>query len=508
MADEGNGGPERSSIEIRALLHKLDPKAAGGGHKERVRRLARFRNYVTSGMPVGTPEFYDDDLPLLFLGPLAPVATLDEDLVGLQLYGLIQAAGCPSEDHENQLKRSCKNAMSLLKYLVIDHVDYSNGRPTQDKKKDADALNLFANAFCMCSTHQLRNMNLDLHMLGDKRGGDLEDASEIIVLLLTRHLADDGETPDPISLETLLPSAPARKIFDAWLTRHKPTFVQQRVRNANTAAALARPVAVESKSRGQDGDGGRDDRGGDDDSNNDSTDDNYDPLNAFNKQKVRKKSKREVLEEGEKRDQEIGKLGVDLYKLGPNHGGPPVRWEDSDIYRSQIARQNALAKGKALETLREVEDSAAIKIKQEEEKAKLLARDPLGVRSDDFDLRVVQEQRNDLLEQAIRDIEDEIDEAQQTDHGDEKEKQQHLTNLKEQKESLESVVDALNGMSTMETPANATSSQPLHGNKNGSILPTDPNFDPLLFLTLVHRNASFHRLAKSIGRLSSKLPVV
>uniref|UniRef100_A0A7R9W467 Exocyst complex component n=2 Tax=Pseudictyota dubia TaxID=2749911 RepID=A0A7R9W467_9STRA len=37
-----------------------------------------------------------------------------------------------------------------------------------------------------------------------------------------------------------------------------------------------------------------------------------------------------------------------------------------------------------------------------------------------------------------------------------------------------------------------------------SILPTDPNFDPLLFLTLVHRNASFEQLQHSIGRLESK----
>mmetsp|Transcript_19365 Transcript_19365/g.29860 ORF Transcript_19365/g.29860 Transcript_19365/m.29860 type:complete len:1065 (-) Transcript_19365:95-3289(-) len=40
--------------------------------------------------------------------------------------------------------------------------------------------------------------------------------------------------------------------------------------------------------------------------------------------------------------------------------------------------------------------------------------------------------------------------------------------------------------------------------KNASVLPTDSNFDPLLFLTLVHRDASFQQLAKSMTQLTHK----
>jgi len=36
-----------------------------------------------------------------------------------------------------------------------------------------------------------------------------------------------------------------------------------------------------------------------------------------------------------------------------------------------------------------------------------------------------------------------------------------------------------------------------------SILPTDSNFDPILFLTLVHRKASYEELVGSMNQLSS-----
>jgi hypothetical protein len=37
-------GPDRSSIEIKGLLRKLHPDK--GNHKDRIRRLGKFRNYV------------------------------------------------------------------------------------------------------------------------------------------------------------------------------------------------------------------------------------------------------------------------------------------------------------------------------------------------------------------------------------------------------------------------------------------------------------------------------
>lgn len=39
-------GPERSVIEVKHLLSKLHPRGSGN-HKDRVRVLTRFRNYVS-----------------------------------------------------------------------------------------------------------------------------------------------------------------------------------------------------------------------------------------------------------------------------------------------------------------------------------------------------------------------------------------------------------------------------------------------------------------------------
>ena len=44
----GDAGPDRSSVEVKALLRKLDPRT-GSSHKDRVRLLNRFRNYAEGG---------------------------------------------------------------------------------------------------------------------------------------------------------------------------------------------------------------------------------------------------------------------------------------------------------------------------------------------------------------------------------------------------------------------------------------------------------------------------
>ena len=41
-------GPDRSSVEVKALLRKLDPKT-GSSHKDRVRLLNRVRHYAEGG---------------------------------------------------------------------------------------------------------------------------------------------------------------------------------------------------------------------------------------------------------------------------------------------------------------------------------------------------------------------------------------------------------------------------------------------------------------------------
>jgi len=44
----GDADPDRSSVEVKALLRKLDPRT-GSSHKDRVRLLSRFRNYAEGG---------------------------------------------------------------------------------------------------------------------------------------------------------------------------------------------------------------------------------------------------------------------------------------------------------------------------------------------------------------------------------------------------------------------------------------------------------------------------
>jgi len=53
-----SSGADRSSIEIKVLLKNLDPTKTNLKHKDRLRRLNKFRNYVTTKP---SPEFYDDD---------------------------------------------------------------------------------------------------------------------------------------------------------------------------------------------------------------------------------------------------------------------------------------------------------------------------------------------------------------------------------------------------------------------------------------------------------------
>jgi len=46
MASSNDKSAERSSVEIKDLLRKLHPDR--GNHKDRIRRLNKFRNYLGS----------------------------------------------------------------------------------------------------------------------------------------------------------------------------------------------------------------------------------------------------------------------------------------------------------------------------------------------------------------------------------------------------------------------------------------------------------------------------
>ena len=161
-------------------------------------------------------------------------------MASLNLCGLLRAAGCPSTDHKDSLKRSARPAISLLRYLCLEF-DKGGGR--------ADImgeLNGFASAFCALNTPQLRLARMDVHVgKGDNesgaRGGSKDDACHLLALVLARHTDTDYETPKPIKIGDLLPSPACQKEFEAWLGQNGSPDVRR---------------AIKDNSAGSDGGGG------------------------------------------------------------------------------------------------------------------------------------------------------------------------------------------------------------------------------------------------------------
>lgn len=487
MAEED--AAERATQEIKALLRRLDPKDSS--HKDRIRRLNKFRNYVTGESSAGTPEFYDDDIPLLLLGSAAPAALLaasdlldDIDYGGggdssnSEIYGLLQACGTPSVEHDHMLKRSARHAMSLLKFLVIDFVE---------EGETSNGMNLFAQAFCSFPVDKYRYMSLDLHLIGDQRGGAQEDACEVMVLLLTKHLQEDGESSSPLSKRDLLASPQAQQAFDLWVAQHATKFQQNSIKKNDkkrreSEAAQSPGRELSTKQSG----------GGLDDSDIDL--ENGDAL-AGMKRRKKKASKKERMENKHSKDEP---------------SGPALRWEDSLLYREQQARQAAQKRlqggsgsGSNSNTIhdnvRESQEAAAEMAEREEEKNKFLRRDPLGLQGVEFDLQEIERDQVDHLEQALSKLQEEVSKAEASGEDDQA--------LRSKKESLEMVLDGVvgmtNGVGGGGTGLSSTNNSNSLKKSGKSILPTDNSFDPILFLTLVHQKASYEELVGSMNRLSS-----
>lgn len=209
MSDEKNA--DRSSIEIKTLCRKLHPDR-GNNHRDRVRALTKFRNYVLGGTK--RPEFYDDDIPLLLLGSAAPSQYLDPDdetLVGL--YGLLQAAGTPASDDSHGLKRSARVAMELTKSLLFDWKD--NETTSSSNAKATGPKNVIANSFLSLPVKYYAHMQLHVHCRGeDARAAAKEEACAILVFILEHHLTEDGEKPSPVMLDDVLHNPKAQQEFE------------------------------------------------------------------------------------------------------------------------------------------------------------------------------------------------------------------------------------------------------------------------------------------------------
>lgn len=374
--------------------------------------------------------------------------------------GLLQAAGSPSVEHDHMLKRSARHAMSLLKYLVCDFVEDG---------EDGVDLNLFAQSFCCLPMDRYQFMSLDLHVVGDERGGAKEDACHVMVLLLCHHMYEDGETPSPLSKEDLLLNPLSHQAFDLWCTKNT-TKEQQALMKKNEEKRQEAVAAMEQEEMEADLDG-------DLESDEDDADEDGALAEMRKKRKADKKAVMEAVQAG------------DMTK----RKGPALRWEDSQLYKEQQARIAAHQKmqeqegGEFHDTVRDNLQAAQELAEREEEKAKILRKDPLGLKGGDFDLRTLEKEQVERLEQALLELQEEI---RKGEAGGEDNKA-----MRAKKESLESILDGIVGV--------GADTGGLAGTGH-SVLPTESKFDPILFLTLVHRSATYEELMGSMNRLSSK----
>lgn len=495
--------PEQSLREIQELIRKLDPVSTS--HKDRIRKLTRFRNYLSSG----APEFYDDDIPLLLLGKESNYSD-PSAMVGTT--GLLQACGSLSQDPKpgSMLKRSARHVMSLLRYLVCDHYDYLDGQPVIPAK-DPDTgeleLNLFAQALCCCTPTQLAHMKLQWHLESDgdtsggKRSGGREDACAVLVMLLTRHMAQDASKPEPLPIQILLPSTKSRKVFDTWLTsRAGPSKdIQKKIKLLQSQCSKQDPSGqVPTIEVGLDGSPkvGTENRDGSGDSSNEF--------------KSRSPS------------------GAPASPGGGSFGGPDgsgssgiaTRWDQSNLSQGKSFKLTKITTAILENEFDDNEpDGGASRAINSEEKRKVLYQDPLGLRGEELDLRQYQYK----IETMVKAMRDEFDEITQdgahggAPSGDDIFKNKGLNKLlsgKARKDALESAVSG-ETRKKRESAAKAkgegigTESKSLvpstrSSTLNGCILTTENNFDALLFLTLVHGSSSFDNLLKGLERLDTQ----
>ena len=342
-------------------------------------------------------------------------------------------------------------------------------------------------------------LRLELHIReGNNRGAAKEEACQIMVLLLTQHFSEDGQSMAPLMLDDLVPQPTAQQAFELWAHTSTTREQQEKMKeNAllrqNEIALRERKERLENKTLGRINEefelaGDDNDDQDDDDSVHDSdgSDSDVDENDAMavmrRRQKEMKKELRKARKEGELAAME----------------GPAMRWEDSQLYREQQARAASSKKtaetGQPHETVRESQEAIQELKVREEEKAKILGRDPLGLLGDDFDLRRIQDAQAEYMEQTLQGLEEGMHKAERENTIEDSKSNSAEDDFKRhqaQKESLMAIVDRLGGLDQLDNPTR-------------SVLPTDPTFDPMLFLTLVHREVGYRELIGSVDRLTSK----
>lgn len=360
--------------------------------------------------------------------------------------------------------------MNLLKFLVCDFVEDGAGN-NNNNNTTTESLNLFAQAFCSLPVDKYSFMNLDLHVVGDQRGGAKEDASHVMVQLLCFHMQDDGETKSPLAITDLLLSSEAQRAFNLWCTQNTNKEQQALMKeNAQKRSEVVKAQREEDLEKND----------FEDDLESEDDEEDLEEEGALaGLRRKRRAAKKEIIE------------ATQAGELEKRQKGPALRWEDSQLYREQRARlaahQRMQQGGEYHDTVRDSQEAAAEMADREEEKSKILRKDPLGLKDTEFDLRTIEKGQVEVLEQALLEFQEEL---RKGEAGGEDEK-----TLRAKKESLESILDTIVGVAGAEAAIRDTGK---------SILPTEANFDPILFLTLVHRKATYEELVGSMNRLSSK----
>jgi hypothetical protein len=494
------------------------------------------------------------------LGSETPAIYFDEDNNDniderRHFYGLLQAAGMTSDSKET-LKRSARQAMNLLKWLIMDWKEVSpNGGHSS-----TDTINMFGKAFVSLPVVHYKHMNLHLHVTGnehDHRGGAKEDACCIIAFILSYHRTETYERAAPVLLEEVVLSPVAQQSYELWSARpgtnlspQQQELIKKNALQRQAEIALQqRQEAVLLKQQKQLGGGGDYmrsiaqtspgpvDADLDDEDAGDGSDQDADggdaPKEADGAGHFLNDEEDE--DDGAAEDDDIDELDVmaamrkrqksirqELRSAGGHRGTlHAVRWADSRLAREMAVRERALQKQQTVvpTTTHMVRDSAdALQELQarEEEKAKILGKDPLGIHhsitdiapnailanvanaEEYFDLRYFEARQGEHIEMALQEVQEDILRAEamvaQQQPGAEEILRKHFL----QKASLEQLMESLGGLEMMDQ-ANQ------HSQQKASILPTRPTFNPLLFLTILHRRTAYKDLLESMERLSGTL---
>ena len=514
-----NKSADESSIEIKTALRKLNPQN-GGDHKYRVRRLNKFRNYVTDGEKgLNTPEFYDDDLLTLFAGTTHDVGNTSEG------YSLLKAASEPSTDHSGVLKRSAKHAMALIKYLVCDFVDKENGKPV--KREDDTNLNAFAHALCCLTINQLKKCTWELHLISnmndqnDMRAGSKEDACEVLLLLILENKNVVGNKEGQSSLKTLLPNEKAQAAFESWVKEHKSAAMYRKMKSNLEVASeyLTNEVSTHG------GDTIRRDSYtfNDEETNRTESKSLHSKIHAMNNENPLSMKPAERWS-----DSILATKFKQKRAALVSNGSKNVNDDESHITTSSDLAADAMAR----EAEREENRAALEKERAREEKQREIGKDPLGLRGDNFDLRLIQTNRESLIQEALELFQDEEEEefklvkesVTNTGNGSTGTPsgiQEKLLSLQAKRDSFMAMIESSASRrsknnqksntewSEMKDNEDIEENDTMNDNNNNdgiaSILPIYQNFDPLLFLSLVHGKATYDQLQDALKRLNSEL---